>query len=73
MRNPNGIINRPQKEWGRKARKDEARLRGARQRGRVDNITEQTAELLDPEVPLFSEPTPAEYAGLDHRSNPLEF
>ena len=39
MRNPNGIINRPQKEWGRKARKDEARLRGARQSGRVDNIT----------------------------------
>lgn len=75
MRNAHGMLTRAPKEWGSKARKEEARQRGFRRRGLADSVNEGLAEMADPEVPLFPAPErwSAEAAGLDHIDNPEEF
>ena len=38
------MLSRSPKEWGSKARKEEARNRGFRTRGRMDNVNEGLAD-----------------------------
>ena len=42
MKNPSGAINTPNKEWGRKNRKEETKLRGLNKKARKDAIKEQS-------------------------------
>lgn len=50
MRNPNATLHRSNCEWGRKARKEEDKLRGFRHRGRVEAIADQLDSNDDQEV-----------------------